>query len=114
MLDTVTFVEHGGKTTLTLTAGVVKTGPRSGSTEWTRARTRAWTVSRPTRRAWRAKIIQVSILKKRGENHMQTITPFLWFDGKAEEAMIFYTSIFKDSKIVGVTRYGEGGPGMGR
>ena len=42
---------------------------------------------------------------------MQKITPFLWFDGKAEEAMIFYTSIFKDSKIVGVTRYGEGGPG---
>ena len=42
---------------------------------------------------------------------MQTITPFLWFDGKAEEAMIFYTPIFKDSKIVGVTRYGEGGPG---
>ena len=42
---------------------------------------------------------------------MQTITPFLWFDGKAEEAMTFYTSIFKDSKIENVTRYGEGGPG---
>jgi predicted 3-demethylubiquinone-9 3-methyltransferase (glyoxalase superfamily) len=35
----------------------------------------------------------------------------LWFDGKAEEAMNFYVSIFKNSKIVGVTRYGEAGPG---
>ena len=42
---------------------------------------------------------------------MQKITPFLWFDGKAEEAMNFYISIFKDSKIVSVTRYGEAGPG---
>ena len=42
---------------------------------------------------------------------MQKITPFLWFDGKAEEAMNFYTSIFKKSKIVSLTRYGETGPG---
>ena len=42
---------------------------------------------------------------------MQKITPFLWFDGKAEEAMNFYISIFKHSKIVRVTRYGEEGPG---
>ena len=42
---------------------------------------------------------------------MQKITPFLWFDGKAEEAMNFYVSIFKNSKIVSVTRYGEAGPG---
>ena len=42
---------------------------------------------------------------------MQKITPFLWFDGKAEEAAKFYTSIFKDSKITKVTRYGEAGPG---
>jgi predicted 3-demethylubiquinone-9 3-methyltransferase (glyoxalase superfamily) len=41
---------------------------------------------------------------------MQKITPFLWFDGKAEEAMTFYTSIFKDSKVIGVTRYGDAGP----
>jgi predicted 3-demethylubiquinone-9 3-methyltransferase (glyoxalase superfamily) len=41
---------------------------------------------------------------------MQKITPFLWFDGKAEEAMNFYTSIFKNSKVGSVTRYGEGGP----
>ena len=38
---------------------------------------------------------------------MQKITPFLWFDGKAEEAMNFYVSIFKNSKILRVTRYGE-------
>ena len=42
---------------------------------------------------------------------MQKITPFLWFDGKAEEAMNFYVSIFKNSKVVNVTRYGEAGPG---
>ncbi len=42
---------------------------------------------------------------------MQKITPFLWFDGKAEEAMNFYVSVFKNSKVVRVTRYGEGGPG---
>jgi predicted 3-demethylubiquinone-9 3-methyltransferase (glyoxalase superfamily) len=42
---------------------------------------------------------------------MQKITPFLWFDDKAEEAMNFYISIFKNSKVVGVTRYGDAGPG---
>ena len=42
---------------------------------------------------------------------MQKITPFLWFNGKAEEAMNFYISIFKNSKILSVTRYGEAGPG---
>jgi predicted 3-demethylubiquinone-9 3-methyltransferase (glyoxalase superfamily) len=39
---------------------------------------------------------------------MQKITPFLWFDGNAEEAMNFYTSIFKSSKIGHVRRYGDG------
>jgi predicted 3-demethylubiquinone-9 3-methyltransferase (glyoxalase superfamily) len=43
---------------------------------------------------------------------MQKITPFLWFDDKAEEAMNFYVSIFKDSKILEVSRYGEAGPGQ--
>ena len=42
---------------------------------------------------------------------MQKITPFLWFDDKAEEAANFYVSIFKNSKLGRVTRYGEGGPG---
>jgi predicted 3-demethylubiquinone-9 3-methyltransferase (glyoxalase superfamily) len=42
---------------------------------------------------------------------MQKITPFLRFDGKSEEAMNFYVSIFKNSKVVSVTRYGEAGPG---
>jgi predicted 3-demethylubiquinone-9 3-methyltransferase (glyoxalase superfamily) len=41
----------------------------------------------------------------------QKITPFLWFDGKAEEAMNFYVSLFKNSKIVNVSRYGDAGPG---
>ena len=42
---------------------------------------------------------------------MQKITPFLWFDGRAEEAMQFYTAIFKNAKVGDVTRYGEAGPG---
>jgi predicted 3-demethylubiquinone-9 3-methyltransferase (glyoxalase superfamily) len=42
---------------------------------------------------------------------MQKITPFLWFDGKAEEAANFYVSLFKNSKILRVSRYGEAGPG---
>ncbi|OLD64558.1 MAG: hypothetical protein AUI47_05365 [Acidobacteria bacterium 13_1_40CM_2_68_5] len=41
----------------------------------------------------------------------QKITTFLWFDGKAEEAARHYTSIFKNSKILSVTRYGDAGPG---
>ena len=41
----------------------------------------------------------------------QRITPFLWFDGTAEEAINLYVSIFKNSKILSMTRYGEGGPG---
>ena len=42
---------------------------------------------------------------------MQKITPFLWFDNQAEEAMNLYVSLFKNSKVLGVSRYGEGGPG---
>jgi predicted 3-demethylubiquinone-9 3-methyltransferase (glyoxalase superfamily) len=42
---------------------------------------------------------------------MQKITPFLWFDDNLEEAMDFYASIFKNSKIGNVSRYSEGGPG---
>src|SRR5687767_2283632 len=41
----------------------------------------------------------------------QKITPFLWFDKEAEEAMNFYTSVFKNSKVLSVTRWGEAGPG---
>jgi predicted 3-demethylubiquinone-9 3-methyltransferase (glyoxalase superfamily) len=52
---------------------------------------------------------------------MQTIIPFLWFDDKAEEAAEFYVSVFSSrsgadsgrgpSKVLGVSRYGEAGPG---
>jgi len=42
---------------------------------------------------------------------MQKITPFLWFDGKAEEAASYYVSIFKNSKILNIARSGEAGPG---
>ncbi len=42
---------------------------------------------------------------------MQLITPFLWFDNNAEEAMNFYVSVFKNSKVKRITRYGEAGPG---
>jgi predicted 3-demethylubiquinone-9 3-methyltransferase (glyoxalase superfamily) len=42
---------------------------------------------------------------------MQKIVPFLWFDDKAEEAMNFYVSIFKNSKRGRISHYGEAGPG---
>ncbi|GHG61159.1 VOC family protein [Streptomyces griseocarneus] len=42
---------------------------------------------------------------------MQKITPFLWFDDQAEEAVRHYMSVFGDSRIVDVQRYGEAGPG---
>lgn len=41
---------------------------------------------------------------------MQKITPCLWFDTQAEEAVQFYTSVIRDAKIGGITRYGEGAP----
>src|SRR6185437_8350160 len=42
---------------------------------------------------------------------MQKITTFLMFEGKAEEALNFYTSLFKDSKVVNISRYAVGEPG---
>ncbi len=42
---------------------------------------------------------------------MQKITPFLWFDGQAEEAMHFYVSIFKKSEVISIACYGDAGPG---
>jgi predicted 3-demethylubiquinone-9 3-methyltransferase (glyoxalase superfamily) len=41
---------------------------------------------------------------------MQKITPFLWFDGKAEEATLFYVSIFKNSRVKSINRQGKDGP----
>ena len=42
---------------------------------------------------------------------MQKITPFLWFNDQAEEAVKFYASVFRNSKIKTITRYGDAGPG---
>ena len=42
---------------------------------------------------------------------MQKITPFLWFDNNAEEAIDFYVSVFQNSKLVSVIRHGDSGPG---
>ena len=43
---------------------------------------------------------------------MQKITPFLWFDKQAGEAANFYVSIFRDGRILNVSRYGDAGPGQ--
>jgi predicted 3-demethylubiquinone-9 3-methyltransferase (glyoxalase superfamily) len=45
------------------------------------------------------------------EEHMQKITPFLWFDHQAEEAVKFYLSVFENSKVLRTVRYGQAGPG---
>jgi predicted 3-demethylubiquinone-9 3-methyltransferase (glyoxalase superfamily) len=42
---------------------------------------------------------------------MQKITPFLWFDNQAEEAVNFYVSVFKNSKVGTIARYGDSGSG---
>jgi predicted 3-demethylubiquinone-9 3-methyltransferase (glyoxalase superfamily) len=42
---------------------------------------------------------------------MQKITPFLWFDNNAEEALNFYASVFKNAKVRDIRRYGDAGPG---
>src|SRR3989442_1511941 len=47
--------------------------------------------------------------KREKRNLMQKVTPFLWFDDEAEEAAKFYTSIFKNSKIGRIARYGKEG-----
>ena len=44
---------------------------------------------------------------------MQKIVTFLWFDGQADEAVKFYTSVFKDSKIITIARYPDSVPGFG-
>jgi predicted 3-demethylubiquinone-9 3-methyltransferase (glyoxalase superfamily) len=55
-------------------------------------------------------LIQIYYYKEE-DNGMQKITPFLWFNNQAEEAMNFYVSVFNNSKIVSITRFGETGPG---
>ncbi|TKK64309.1 VOC family protein [Ilyomonas limi] len=45
------------------------------------------------------------------QHNRQKITPFLWFDNQAEEAVNFYTSVFKNSKINAISRYADEGPG---
>lgn len=54
-----------------------------------------------------------AVTSKTPETQPQTqkISTFLWFDGNAEEAVNFYTSVFKNSKIRNTVRYGESGPG---
>ncbi len=42
---------------------------------------------------------------------MQKITPFLWFNDNADEAIKFYTSVFKNSKLINSSHYGDAGPG---
>jgi predicted 3-demethylubiquinone-9 3-methyltransferase (glyoxalase superfamily) len=49
--------------------------------------------------------------QKLKKTFMQKITPFLWFDNQAEEAMNFYVSVFKNSKTGSISRYGDAGPG---
>ncbi|HMH80880.1 MAG TPA: VOC family protein [Candidatus Acidoferrum sp.] len=61
--------------------------------------------SRPSKRPWRP-----AQDKAREQVMIQKIKPFLWFDRQAEEAAKFYCSIFKNSKMLEVARYPEGGP----
>lgn len=53
---------------------------------------------------------QSYLILNRKNKYMQKITPFLWFDGKAEEAAKFYTSLFKNSRITHLKHWEEGSP----
>ena len=55
--------------------------------------------------------MQLSAQATKGASVTQKITPYLWFDQEAEEAATFYVSIFKNSKILRPSHYGEEGPG---
>jgi predicted 3-demethylubiquinone-9 3-methyltransferase (glyoxalase superfamily) len=65
--------------------------------------------TKSAKRASEAESVKSTSTRKIKSN--QKITPFLWFDGQAEEAANFYTSIFDNSRILDVARYGEVGPG---
>jgi predicted 3-demethylubiquinone-9 3-methyltransferase (glyoxalase superfamily) len=52
-----------------------------------------------------------ALRRRESEPAMQKITTFLWYDGQAQEAAAFYTSLFEDSRIVREQKYGEAGPG---
>jgi predicted 3-demethylubiquinone-9 3-methyltransferase (glyoxalase superfamily) len=52
-----------------------------------------------------------TLRSERTQPRTQKITTFLWFDNNAEEAVNFYVSIFKNSKVLNAVRYGEAGPG---
>jgi predicted 3-demethylubiquinone-9 3-methyltransferase (glyoxalase superfamily) len=62
-------------------------------------------------RLWRLGGSNHALMPKRQPAKVQRITPFLWFNGNAEEAATFYVSIFKRSKITRTVRFGEAGPG---
>jgi len=51
-------------------------------------------------------------MEVKGEIMSAKICPFLWFDDNAEEAVVFYTGIFKNSRIFGISRYPDEGPGV--
>jgi len=65
--------------------------------------------TKSAKRASEAESVKSTSTRKIKSN--QKITPFLWFDGQAEEAANFYTAIFNNSRILDVARYGEVGPG---
>lgn len=91
VLNTVTFAEQDGKTTITVQATIIRSTAQGDI--FLEGMEEGWTQS----------------LKRLAGYVMgsQKLTPCLWFNDNAEEAVTFYTSIFKNSKIKGVTRYGD-------
>lgn len=66
----------------------------------------------PSVRARNRALVQgISPNEQEKDTVAQKITPYLWFDSTAEEAINFYVSVFKDAEILNVTRFGEAGPG---
>jgi predicted 3-demethylubiquinone-9 3-methyltransferase (glyoxalase superfamily)/uncharacterized protein YndB with AHSA1/START domain len=103
-LTTVIFAEHGGKTKLTLQTRAVAVVTYAAA--YLAGMEAGWTQS--------LERLAEELAKSQGieeSNNMQKITPCLWFDGRTEDAANFYVSIFKNSRITAVSRYGDAGPG---
>ncbi len=104
MLSICSLVEQGGDTTVT-----IQWAPLNPTAEERRTFDAA---HEDMKRGWSGTFDQLADYLARGHDAgTHKITPFLWFDNQAAEAAEFYVSIFKNSKIVSVNRYGEAGPG---
>jgi len=101
-LVTIKFIERAGKTTVSQTILYTSLASRDAALKTGMARGQAQAYER---------LEEILASKTTKESPKQKIVTFLWFDNQVEEAVNFYVSIFKNSRIVNVSRYGDAGAG---